>query len=184
MKKTLFIQILLFICFVAYSQDSDIEIYGTVVDVVNGDSYILQTEDGEELKVRLFGIDAPDKDMPYFQVAKRRLHLLIYGKDVTIVVKQTDEKKRHYCLTYLVDGTDVGGDMLANGCAWHDSEIYDNSKYAKYERQAREKRIGLWYDKLPVAPWIVRKINHTGITTKEIYRDKELLKEANRESLE
>lgn len=125
-----------------------------VVKIIDGDTIKILTSEREQIKVRLYGIDAPEKKQPYGTAAKRYLSDLIAGKTVQIEECGKDRYKRVLGIAYL-DGKDVNEILVLNGYAWaftKYSKIYESQEW-----QARSKGLGLWRDKNPIKPEIWRK---------------------------
>ena len=79
---------------------------GKVISVTDGDTIKILTSKRQQIKVRLYGIDAPEKKQPYGTAAKRYLADLITGKTVQIEGRGKDRYKRVLGIVYL-DGKDV-----------------------------------------------------------------------------
>lgn len=134
---------------------------GRVVGVTDGDTVTLLVDGRVQHKIRLSGIDAPEKAQPFGQRAKQRLSSLVYGKTVTAVgIKQ--DRYRRLIAKLLVDGQDANLEMVASGYSWHykkyesEQTAADGMAYAQAERDARLARRGLWADVSPVPPWDYR----------------------------
>lgn len=128
---------------------------GKVVGVTDGDMIKILTSEWQQIKVRLYGIDAPEKKQPYGTVAKRYLSDLIVGKTVQIEELGKDRYKRVLGIVYLGD-KDVNEILVLNGYAWaftKYSKIYESQEW-----QARSNALGLWRDKNPIKPEIWRKV--------------------------
>ncbi|EJP74630.1 thermonuclease family protein [Campylobacter sp. FOBRC14] len=126
---------------------------GKVVSIHDGDTItILQNK--QQIKVRLFGIDAPEKKQPYGQKSKQFLSNLIAGRSVEIQEKGKDRYKRVLGIVYL-DGQDINEQMVLNGYAW--AYVKYSKIYAGQELKARSQNLGLWQDKKPIPPWEWRK---------------------------
>ena len=128
---------------------------GKVVGVTDGDTIKILTSEWQQIKVRLYGIDAPEKKQPYGTVAKRYLSDLIVGKTVQIEELGKDRYKRVLGIVYLGD-KDVNEILVLNGYAWaftKYSKIYESQEW-----QARSNALGLWRDKNPIKPEIWRKV--------------------------
>ena len=108
-----------------------------------------------QIKVRLYGIDAPEKKQPYGAAAKQYLADLVAGKTVQIEEHGKDRYKRVLGIAYL-GGRDVNEILVLNGYAWAFTKY--SKIYESQERQARNKGLGLWCDKNPIKPEIWRKI--------------------------
>ena len=128
---------------------------GEVINVTDGDTIKILTSERQQIKVRLYGIDAPEKKQPYGTAAKLYLADLIAGKTVQIEKRGKDRYKRVLGIAYL-DGKDVNEILVLNGYAWAFTKY--SKIYESQERQARSKGLGLWRDKNPIKPEIWRKI--------------------------
>ena len=133
------------------------EIRGLVVGVSDGDTItVLDDMDKGRFRIRLYGIDAPEKKQDFGQKAKQYLSSRLFRKAVVIRYKEIDRYGRIVGKVYL-DNEEINVDMLKNGYAWHYKK-YDNSEeYSQAEINSREKGIGLWSLKNPVPPWNFRK---------------------------
>jgi endonuclease YncB( thermonuclease family) len=134
---------------------------GKVVSVVDGDTYHLLLHGNQNVKVRMYAIDAPEKTMPYFQASKQYLSSLIYFKDVTLVPTGKDRNGRWLGYTYLPDGQEISHEMVKAGMAWHFKRYNQDDDLAQLENQARDLKLGLWADNYPVPPWEFRKEKRT-----------------------
>ena len=127
---------------------------GKVIGVMDGDTIKILTSERQQIKVRLYGIDAPEKKQPYGIATKQYLADLVAGKTVQIEEHGKDRYKRVLGIVYL-DGKDVNEILVLNGYAWaftKYSKIYESQEW-----QARSKGLGLWRDKNPIKPEIWRK---------------------------
>lgn len=137
---------------------------GKVISILDGDTYELLL-DGKPTRVRMEGIDAPEKGMPYYKVAKRHLGDLCFGKVVQLKVTGPDKYGRTLAFSYLEDGTELGHEMIKAGMAWHYTKYSSDPELAALEIEARKNKIGLWADENPMAPWENRKLHRAGIST-------------------
>jgi endonuclease YncB( thermonuclease family) len=151
-------------------QATNDEITGKVVKIMDGDTYELLLDDNTTIRVRMDGIDAPEKGMPFSKKAKKYLADLC--KDQTITVEKTgeDHHGRTLGFTYLEDGRELSREMLKAGYAWHYKQYNSDPELAAMESEARQAQIGLWKDKNPMAPWENRKLHRQGISTKGTYQ--------------
>jgi endonuclease YncB( thermonuclease family) len=108
-------------------------IEGTVVKVADGDTITVLVSDNVQHRVRIAGIDAPEKGQPFGNASRKRLTL------------------------------DVGLAQITMGMAWwyrkyaHEQSAEDQGRYEFAEQEARTKKVGLWQDKNPQPPWEFRK---------------------------
>ncbi|MDD2475318.1 MAG: thermonuclease family protein [Dysgonamonadaceae bacterium] len=128
-----------------------------VVSISDGDTFKGLTEDKKVIKFRIYGIDAPEKHQAFGNKATKYFSDLIFGKIVGIKVQSTDYFGREVVWVYTHDGKDVSAEMLKAGMAWHFKKYDKSEEYALLENSARLKRVGLWRDKEPIAPWKFRR---------------------------
>lgn len=135
------------------------QIRGTVVSVTDGDTCSIAVENAkkETVKIRLYGIDAPELKQDYGLEAKSYLSSLILTKNVIAEIINVDRYGRKVC-TILADNENVNLKMVKDGYAWHYLEYAKNNKELKNAEQlARLNKCGLWKSDNPIAPWNFRK---------------------------
>lgn len=110
---------------------------------------------GQQVRVRIFGIDAPELNQPYGREALEEARRLLANRTVTLVQEDVDPYGR-VVASLAVDGHDVGTDLVNNGAAWHFTQFSKSSTLAAAERNARAAGRGLWALPHPVAPWQFR----------------------------
>lgn len=129
---------------------------GRVVNVIDGDT-ITVVADGENVKIRLYGIDAPEMAQDYGPQAKLALKQKIDGLCVTVCKGHPDKYGR--VVTKIIDssGADVGLWQLETGGAWwYRQYARGETGYFAAETAARSARAGLWQNPRPVPPWVWR----------------------------
>ena len=126
---------------------------GKVVSIHDGDT-ITVLQGKQQIKVRLFGIDAPELKQPYGKKSKQFLANLIAGQMVEVEENGKDRYKRTIGTVYL-GGTDINAQMVENGYAWAYRKF--SKKYTPQESKAKKQGLGLWRDKEPIPPWEWRK---------------------------
>lgn len=132
------------------------EYTGKAFAVYDGDTFKLKLADGSILKVRMYGIDAPEKKQDFGRVSQRKLSELIENKEVLLKVYSEDKYGRKVSKVFA-DGVDVNGEMLKSGLAWHYKQYSNDLDYARFEEEARRNRLGLWKQGRAVPPWDWRK---------------------------
>lgn len=148
---------LLWVCM--YAMVSDIS--GHVVGVSDGDTITVLVDGHENVKVRLTGIDAPEKSQPFGAVSKRNLSDQVFGKSVTVEWDKKDKYGR-VLGRVLVSGTDVCLEQIKDGLAWHYKQYAKEQSeslrlaYAEAEQQAQFRKIGLRSMPNPTPPWEFR----------------------------
>lgn len=134
---------------------------GQVVRVVDGDTLVLEVSGGRH-RVRLAGIDAPERNQPWGEASTRELRRMVAGRHVVVDWEKKDRWKRIIGVVRLAD-EDVNLHMVDRGMAWHfkryaaDQSPAMREEYAAAETEAREARRGLWSDPDPIPPWEWRK---------------------------
>lgn len=134
---------------------------GQVVRIVDGDTVVLDVQ-GTRHRVRLAGIDAPERNQPWGDAATRELRRQVAGQEVIVEWSKRDRWKRLIGVIRL-DGEDVNLHLVDRGLAWHYKRYADEqdpgarSAYAAAQEAAERARRGLWSDPEPVPPWDWRK---------------------------
>jgi endonuclease YncB( thermonuclease family) len=137
------------------------EVAGRIVGVVDGDTVDLLTPTHELLRVRLSGIDAPERRQPFSDVAKKLLSGLVFDRHVVVTYRKRDRNGR-LIGKVLVAGRDANLRLVQEGLAWHykkyerEQPAEDSKAYAAAESAAQTRRLGLWADRQPVPPWDFR----------------------------
>ncbi len=146
-------------------------IEGTALDVQDGDSFLLRTDDGRRLRVRVNGIDAPERQQPYADVSRRHLGEMLRGRRIRLEPVKLDVFERTVARVVILDGgpgtagtpeRDAALAQIEAGLAWHfkryrtDQTAEAFERYAQAERDARARGLGLWRDPTPEPPWDFR----------------------------
>lgn len=137
-------------------------LYGRVVKIADGDTLTILDDQSVQHKVRLSGIDAPEKAQAFGNVSRQHLAKLTFGKQVTVETSKKDRYKRNVGKV-LVDEKDANLAQIEAGLAWHYREYAreqpprDRESYAAAEESARAAQRGLWRDSQPTPPWAYRK---------------------------
>lgn len=124
------------------------------IGVSDGDTLTCLDPAGQQQKVALAGIDAPELGQPYGKESRELLAELAFGKLVAVVVMGRPAPGQAVCQV-SVDGRDVGGTLVTAGAAWADPTT--GSSMTAEQQQARRERSGLWANPKPVPPWEFRK---------------------------
>ncbi len=159
--RTIALCILVFLS-IATSADS---LTGKVVKVADGDTITVLDNTNTQHRIRLQGIDAPERKQPFANASRKHLASLVAGKGVTVKWAKRDRYRRIVGFV-LVDGQDVNLAQVKAGMAWfyryYQKELSaENRKlYAQAEDEARANKKGLWQDKNPIPPrrWRRRRL--------------------------
>lgn len=150
---------------------------GIVTQVADGDTLTMQDGNGTKLKIRLYGIDAPESEkvskkgkvvkpgQPGGEEAHQALLGKVMGKRVTVAIMGNGNYKRLAGLIHY-EGRDINLEMVQSGWAWGYRQYLNSpyrSEYLNAEEAARRSRLGLWSDPSPTPPWEFRKQTKTRI---------------------
>ena len=138
--------------------------------VVDGDTVHVIDKAGKKFKVRLTGIDAPEKNQPYGLAATYKLTEILINKLVLLKSKPnngkpyTIDRYKRVLAKIILDGRDINLSQVLRGYAWHFKRYQkqqspsDRELYSEAEIDAKKNKLGLWGEKNPIAPWKWRKI--------------------------
>jgi len=156
--------LLLQLLFLASSAHAGRTIEGMVRAVYDGDTVLLTTREESRLKVRLYGIDAPETQKPdkpgqaYGAISRRTLMYKIMGRRVTAELVDIDQYKRAVAVIRF-SGRDINREMVSEGMAWAYRQYLQGtyaSEYIGAENLARSRRAGIWREPNPQPPWEFR----------------------------
>lgn len=137
------------------------ELRGRVISISDGDTITILDAARQQHKVRLNGIDAPEKDQDFGQVSKKHLSDLVFGKDVAVLWSKKDKYGR-IIGTVMLGSTNVNLEQLKAGLAWYyrqyagDVPAVNRESYERAELEARRAGRGLWRQSNPTPPWEFR----------------------------
>jgi len=135
---------------------------GRVVKVSDGDTITVLDPTNQQHKIRLMGIDAPEKKQPFGERSKQVLSNMVYDRKVVVEYSKLDRYGRKVGKV-LIDGNDANLQQVEIGMAWHykkyqaEQSADDRELYAVAEEQAKQESKGLWVDRKPIPPWDWRK---------------------------
>ena len=135
---------------------------GRVIGVADGDTVTVLDSANQQFKIRLAGIDAPEKRQAFGQRSKQSLSAMVMGRDVRVEYQGRDRYSR-IVGKVLVEGMDACLAQVRSGMAWHykkyqaDQSPADRATYAAEEDGARGRREGLWSDPYAEPPWDFRR---------------------------
>ncbi len=133
-----------------------------VLKVSDGDTISIQKVDngkfvGEILKIRMYGMDAPEKSQDYGPESRQALEKLVAGKTLSIEIKNKDRYGRTVAIVYA-NGKNVNEEMVKTGNAWWYQEYAKkDTQFEEYQKNAMKKKLGLFSRKGYIEPWVYRK---------------------------
>lgn len=154
--------IVLFLTLIFSSSASADVISGRVVGVADGDTITVLDRSNTQHKIRLNGIDAPEKNQAFGNVSKRSLSDMVFNQQVDVDWLKEDRYGRKVGKV-LLNNEDVNLEQIKRGMAWYfkkykgDLVQEDRITYVQAEQKAEANRVGLWVDPNPIPPWDFRK---------------------------
>jgi endonuclease YncB( thermonuclease family) len=140
---------LLLVTAIAQAQES---FTGKVVSVTDGDT-IQVMHNGRAEKIRLWGIDTPEKAQAFGTKAKQFTSEQAFGKVVTVEVKDTDRYGRTVGVVTLPSGKILNRELVSHGLAWwYEQYAPKDRSLQRLHSNAAKGKLGLWRDPNPVAP--------------------------------
>jgi endonuclease YncB( thermonuclease family) len=142
-----------------------------VAEVHDGDSFNLTAKRGERVRVRIAGIDAPEREQPYGQQSKRSLEAMLRSGEIELDAIKKDRFDR-WVANVSIQGQDLGLMQIASGHAWFFRRYQDDlsasmrRQYDQAEADARRDFKGLWVGLraassnpalAPEPPWLYRE---------------------------
>ncbi|HKA01991.1 MAG TPA: thermonuclease family protein [Candidatus Solibacter sp.] len=135
---------------------------GRVVGISDGDTITVLDDSKTQHRVRIAGIDAPEKGQAFGEQSKQNLSALVFQKRVESRCHKKDRYGREVCAVYVAR-RDVGLEQIRNGMAWwyreyaHEQATQERLVYRDDEAAAKAARRGLWNDPKAMPPWAWRK---------------------------
>jgi endonuclease YncB( thermonuclease family) len=135
---------------------------GRVVGVEDGDTITILDSSNANHRIRLLGIDAPEKGQAFGSRSGEYLSQLVFSKVVTIEWSKHDRYGR-IVGKVILGSQDICLEQIRTGMAWHykyyqdDQTPDDRQLYADAENAARATKSGLWIDPDPIPPWDFRR---------------------------
>src|SRR5215467_12729857 len=154
MKRYVLALGIIIFCFVSADASS---LFGKVIEVNSGDVITIFNLN-RPVRVRLLGVDAPEMNQAFGDVAKKHLSDLVFEKSVLVEYTGIGAD-RSLTGRVLLNNADIGAQMIRDGVAWFDSSngnrlsANDREIYQQSEQAARNEKRGLWKEDNPVAPW-------------------------------
>jgi endonuclease YncB( thermonuclease family) len=134
---------------------------GQVVKIADGDTLTVLDKTNAQHKIRLAGIDAPEKGQPFGTQARNALGAKVFRQGVRVEVTDTDRYGREVGRVFC-SGRFINAEMVLEGFAWRYPQWDKTGEFATAETAARRYRRGLWADRNPVPPWEFRKAKRAG----------------------
>jgi endonuclease YncB( thermonuclease family) len=157
------IKIIILLITLSVSLASAATLEGRVVGVADGDTITVLDKSNTQFKIRLSGIDAPEKKQDFGNASKKSLSDLVYDQQVTVDWHKEDRYGR-IVGKVIRDKVDINLEQIKKGMAWfyrnyqNELELDDRLDYLHAEEAALKNQIGIWSLQSPIPPWDFRKI--------------------------
>ena len=149
---------------------------GRVIHVADGDTLTVLDDQHRSHKIRIAGIDAPERGQPFGRRSAEALIRLTTNRFVTVDGGKTDRYQRRVGIVRVAPpgcascepSVDVGLALIDAGLAWHyrayerEQNAADRERYRTAEDDARARQNGLWADVSPTPPWDWRRARRDG----------------------
>ncbi len=169
--KSLFLSVCLLLFSLAHAEVLE----GRVVAIADGDTVTVLDAQQTQFKIRVAGIDAPEKTQAFGQRAKEHLAALVFNKPVRVDWQKRDRYGRIVGQIWVQPPDcprcgptlDAGLAQVSQGLAWwyrayaNEQSPADRGRYEAAENEARARRVGLWHDPDPIPPWDWRKMKRS-----------------------
>lgn len=135
---------------------------GRIVAIADGDTLTLLDTANRRHKIRLAGIDAPEKRQGFGERAKANLSALAFNQEAIADCPKRDRYRREICVV-MIAGRDIGLEQISVGMAWwyrqyaREQTAPQRADYEAAEFMAKAGRLGLWADENPTPPWEWRR---------------------------
>ena len=129
---------------------------GKVVKIADGDTLTLLTSSNQQVKVRLAGIDTPERKQPFGNRAKQALSSLAFQKQALVEIETKDRYGRTVGIVF-VNGQNVNTELVKQGMAWVYRKYNKDMDLYELESRAKKEKLELWLDENPIPPWEWRR---------------------------
>lgn len=151
-----FISLILVSLAFGHSFGADEILQGTVREVIDGNTIMIRTKEGDEYNIHLHGIDSPDPGQQYADQSKKLLEELLLKKHVTIVMHGKDRLGNRLGVIQIDGASDPRHELVKAGLAWP-SEKNSSPELEAMKETARQNNLGLWQEEHPTPPWVYRR---------------------------
>ncbi|MBL3654879.1 thermonuclease family protein [Fulvivirga sediminis] len=130
------------------------EFSGKVINVIDGNTLEVLSEDNETIKVLLSEVDCPEEGQRFSEEARRFTMKLALKKKVTVELKGKDRWGNKLAVVVLKNGVNLNNELVSKGLAW---AYKAEERLVALEQNARDQKVGLWSESEVEAPWIYRR---------------------------
>lgn len=132
-----------------------VELSAKVVNVIDGNTLEVFTEEDETVKILLSDVDCPENGQMFFDEATSFTKKIALKKKVTVMMKGKDRWGNKLAVIIFKNGESLNHKLVEEGLGW--AYKSEDSKLNGLENKARKNKIGLWSQEETEAPWIYRR---------------------------
>jgi micrococcal nuclease len=132
-------------------------VFGKVIKVKDGDTFVLLLKNNSQLTIRLAYIDCPEKGQAYYQKAKDFTNQMIAGSTIRCELIKKEKYQRFLAVVFLPDSSQLNELLVRKGWAWDYVEYSKHTRMAQLQKLAEHEKLGLWQMLNPTPPWIFRR---------------------------
>ena len=112
----------------------------------------------EDTRIRLWGIDTPERNQRYGPDATSALTEMLNNQKLYLETKDVDRYGRTVGVIYTADGDEINLEMVCDGHAWwYERYAKKATDYKQCQEDAQKNKRGLWAEQDPLAPWDWRR---------------------------
>lgn len=131
-----------------------------VVHIADGDTITVLNEGKNQIKIRLNGIDCPERGQSFGRKATEFTKTMVAGRTVRIDAFNQDRYGRTIADVIMEEGRNLNQELVGEGwCWWYRKYAPGNTVLERLEAEARDAKKGLWKDPHPIPPWDFRHRN-------------------------
>jgi micrococcal nuclease len=131
---------------------------GKCIRILDGDT-IEVLRNRQPVKVRLEGVDCPEKRQAFGKKAKEFTASLVFQQQVEVAWTKKDRYGRILGSVKLSNGCELNEEIVRQGYGWWYRQYSRNLRLGQLEAKARLEHLGLWNVDGAVAPWLFRKLD-------------------------
>jgi endonuclease YncB( thermonuclease family) len=124
-----------------------------VIGIKDGDTVVILEKNNTQKTLRLAEVDCPESKQPFGKNAKQFTSSKIFRKEIVYYPVQKDRYGRTIAKVYFDNGKYLSEEIIKSGLGWWYQKYSKNEKLGKIQGIAKSKKIGLWFEKNPIAPW-------------------------------
>jgi len=165
MKKLFLSLIIALCCCITTAAQTSFKPFNATLNVTrvyDGDTFTGRTKSGTIYKIRIYGIDAPERTQDLGMYSRAYLEGLIGdSKVVDVNVVDIDFYGRYVAYVFNKAGEDISFKMIEAGMAWTYEEYGGNGKYRNAEKKAKAEGLGVHANPWAIKPSVYRQMSKT-----------------------